>query len=203
MNEETSLPPSRDEARAALAQIEDTRSEIRKSIAQSMAGPSLIMWGVIWMIMLSYAQFHTGENRLWWVFVVAGFLGSWSLPRFYPTPIKRKPDARIGAFWLVIFAYAVVLLILVEPWNLLVNLSPADAVMMGHKICAYYSIIPMMAYVLFGLWIGRFFVWLGLLVTALILLGFYFIPDYFYLWVAVTGGGALMLSGIFIRKFWK
>jgi hypothetical protein len=75
--------------------------------------------------------------------------------------------------------------------------------MLDHKLTAYFSIVPMFAFVLFGLWIGRFLVWIGLVVTALILLGYYFLPGYFYLWMAMTGGGTLLLSGIFIRKFWK
>jgi hypothetical protein len=61
----------------------------------------------------------------------------------------------------------------------------------------------MFGFVMFGLWVGRFFVWLGLLVTALILIGYRYSGDYFNLWMAITGGGALIVSGVFIRKFWK
>jgi hypothetical protein len=51
--------------------------------------------------------------------------------------------------------------------------------------------------------VGRFFIILGAIVTALILAGYCWAGDYFFLWLAITCGGALIFSGAFIRKFWK
>jgi hypothetical protein len=61
----------------------------------------------------------------------------------------------------------------------------------------------MFGYLVMGLWLGRFFLWLGLLVTATTLVGYYFVSDYFFLWMALTGGGSLIAAGVFIRKFWR
>ncbi len=203
MNEESNPPLSRDEARAALAAIDAISSETRRNIAGSCAGPILIWWGLIWIVMLGYAQFHSGPNRLWWVFILAGFSGQVVLQQVRPPLIKQAPNWRAAAFWLGIFVYAGLFLILLEPWDLLQNLSSADSAMVDRKITAYLSIVPMFAYVIIGPWVSRFFVGLGLLMTALILFGYYFVPNWFYLWVGLIGGGTLILSGIFIRKFWK
>ena len=203
MNEETVLPPSRDEARAALAAVDAAQAETRRNIAKSCAGPALIWWGLIWIVMMGYAQFHSGPNHLWWVFMSAGFVGQVAIQKIWPPSIKQAPNWKAAAFWFGIFVYAGLFVVLLEPWSLLNNLSSADSAMMDRKITAYCSIVPMFAYVIIGPWVSRFFVILGLLMTALILVGYYFVPNWFYLWVGVIGGGTLILSGIFIRKFWK
>ena len=61
----------------------------------------------------------------------------------------------------------------------------------------------MFAYVIMGLWLDRFLLWLGVLVTVTTLIGFFFAPHYFFLWAAAAGGGSLVVSGAFIRKFWR
>jgi hypothetical protein len=203
MNEEPMPPPSADEARAALAAIEAIGTETRRNIAGSCAGPVLIWWGLIWVVMLGCAQFRSDFLRLSWVFMLIGFAGQTVLQKLRPPLVKQAPNWRAVAFWLGIFVYAGLFLVLLEPWDLLNNLSPADSAMVDRKITAYFSIVPMFAYVIIGPWVSRFFVGLGLLMTALILVGYYFLPGWFYLWVGVIGGGTLILSGLFIRKFWK
>ena len=71
------------------------------------------------------------------------------------------------------------------------------------KISAYWATVPMFAYIIMGLWLDRFFLVLGTLVTLATLAGYYFITDYFFLWMAVVGGGSLVAGGVFIRKNWK
>jgi hypothetical protein len=44
---------------------------------------------------------------------------------------------------------------------------------------------------------------MGLIVTALTIAGFFLLPAWFYLWMAIASGGSLILSGLFIRKFWR
>jgi hypothetical protein len=61
----------------------------------------------------------------------------------------------------------------------------------------------MFAYVVTGLWLEHFMVWLGLVVTALTVIGLFLLPSYFYIWMAVVGGGTLAGTGLFIRNRWK
>jgi hypothetical protein len=93
--------------------------------------------------------------------------------------------------------------VLLEPWDQLQNLSAAQAALMDHKTTAYFSVVPMFAYVVIGLYVERFLLWLGLLMTGLILVGYFFVWHYFYLWIGAVGGGTLIISGLYIRKFWK
>jgi hypothetical protein len=204
MNEETSLPPSRDEARAAIAAASQIQQQTRKVIAGSQAGPALIWWGLIWLAMFTYAQFRgPGANYVCWVLIAAGFIGSILLNKFGAQPVKRSADWRGLFFWLALFGYAAIYVMLLVPWDLLQTQSAAQAALMDHKMTAYFSIVPMFAYVVIGLFVERFLLWLGLLMTGLILIGYFFIWQYFYLWIGAVGGGTLIISGIYIRKFWK
>ena len=77
--------------------------------------------------------------------------------------------------------------------------------MEARKFAVYLVIVAMFFNVIMSLTLrpNRFFVGLGLLMTALILVGYYFVPAWFNLWMGLVGGGTFILSGIFIRKFWK
>ena len=71
------------------------------------------------------------------------------------------------------------------------------------RSAAYFATVAMFGYVVGGLWLSRFFVCLGLAVTALTVLGLILFPEHFYLWMALIAGGSLILSGIYIRRAWK
>ena len=45
-------------------------------------------------------------------------------------------------------------------------------------------------------------VWWALPVTALALAGYFLMPDIFYLWVAILGGGGMIALGLYIRSRW-
>jgi len=210
MNQDIAHPPSPDEARATLAEIDRTRAQMRSDIAQSSVAPNMIIAGILWMGNLTIAQFAFaiarlpyGLSHLGTIFTIAGVLGMAVFQTRQRSPVIRSYNWRIPVLFLAGFGYAAILLLVAEPWSLLHNLNAADYAMMFHKISACIFIAVFLGYVIMGLWVGRFFVWLGLLMQALILLGYYFLPDYFYLWAGITGGSAFILSGVFIRKFWK
>jgi hypothetical protein len=154
--------------------------------------------------MFTYAQFRgPGTNYVCPALIAVGSIGSVLLNILGPQPVKRPADWRGLLFWLAVFGYAAIYFILLEPWDQLQNLSAAQTALMDHKTTAYFSVVPMFAYVVIGIFVERFLLWLGLLMTGLILLGYFFIWQYFYLWIGAVGGGTLIISGLFIRKFWK
>lgn len=42
----------------------------------------------------------------------------------------------------------------------------------------------------------------GLTITALALIGYFFLSDIFYLWMAILGGGGMIALGLHIRNRW-
>ncbi len=50
------------------------------------------------------------------------------------------------------------------------------------------------------MWFGRAFVAIGLGITALTLVGYFFVGDAFELWMALVNGGGLILGGLWMRR---
>ena len=51
-----------------------------------------------------------------------------------------------------------------------------------------------------GLWFGYAFVAIGLGISALTLIGFFYIGEAFPLWMAFVNGGGLILGGLWMRR---
>jgi hypothetical protein len=206
MEPESFPPVSHEEARASLEEIDRVILLTRQAIVRSGSAPIVILWGIIWLIGYAGAQFFPqGSRTLWMVLDVAGIAGSFHFGRLARKSPTRSPNrGRIGLSWLILYLFAAIWLALLGPWNLvgahqLSNEGPE----LNRKIAAFWATIPMFAYVLMGLWLDRFFIWLGALVTIATLVGYFYVTDCFFLWMAVFGGGALVASGLFIRKNWK
>jgi hypothetical protein len=205
MNEEPVLAPTPDQARAALAEVDLVLAQTRHAIRQGVSAPLLILWGCIWIVADLTTQFQPQIMAwLWWVLDLAGILGWVLIFQLHGQRVKNPRGWRYGAAWGILFFYGVMWINLLVPvdWpqtnDQWIAFEPVF-----RRITAYFHTLPMFAYVLGGLWLDPFFIWLGAIVTALIVLGFCFVHEYFYLWLAVTGGGALVVSGVFIKKFWK
>ena len=197
---------SKQEAQDSLNEIHSVIDQTRKAIAHGASSNILILWGVIWVIGYSGTQFFPKWGGLIWMpLVFIGAIGSWMLgSRRNRSAVRNANGGKIGAFWMVLFAYAGLWLMLLHPGHLprgteWASYQPLD----DRQIGAFLATVPMFAYVAGGLWFGRFFVWLGAIVTALTVIGFFLLPDWFNLWMAFTGGGSLIASGLFIRNCWK
>jgi hypothetical protein len=70
----------------------------------------------------------------------------------------------------------------------------------GRQQGTFWPIYFMLFYCLAGLWFGRAFLVIGLSITALTLIGYFFIAGAtFLLWMAAVNGGGLILSGLWMR----
>jgi hypothetical protein len=196
-----------EEARASLAEIDRIAQLTRQMIARGGSASIVILWGVIWIVGYADMQFLPDTPRWFWMILdVIGIAGSFRFGRWSrQSPVKNPHSARIGLSWLILFAFAGVWLAILGPWGWTLSTHEVAryAPVLDRKIAAYWATVPMFAYVLLGLWLDRFFVWLGAFVTIATLAGYFFLTGYFFLWMAVIGGGSLVAGGLFIRKNWK
>ena len=65
---------------------------------------------------------------------------------------------------------------------------------------AFWPLYFMMFYCIAGLWFGTIFIVIGLAMTALTLVGYFFVGAAFLLWMAVVNGGGLILGGLWMRR---
>ena len=75
---------------------------------------------------------------------------------------------------------------------------------LGHftprQMGTFWPIYFMLLYIIAGLWVGHAFVVIGLGISALTLVGYFLIGDWFDLWMAFVNGGGLMLGGLWMRR---
>ena len=202
---------SKDDAQSYLEQIQAIFGQTKKKIAVGSTAPLLILWGAIWFVaylgtyvadLLEFKVYcfrltsrisigiHTA-GLCWMVLVPIGMVASWIIG-VSRAPVKSPHDKNLGFSWLILFIYAILWLTLLWPWN-------------DYQISAFLASLAMFAYVVMGLWADRLLFWLGLVVTLLIIVGFFLFhyQPLFWLWMAILGGGALAGTGLYIRKAWR
>jgi hypothetical protein len=202
MNPDLPPPVTKDEAAAALAEIDRVIEQTRKIISHGSASPVLLLWGVIWVVGFADTQFYPGSaGRVWMLLNVAGMAATFALTlsrRSIKSPISKL----IFGSWCVLIGYGTLWLLLLAPW-VMPGMTRAHAPPWGVRIPAFFCTVSMCGYVIMGLWLSRFFLWVGLVVTAITVIGYYALPDWFYLWMAVFGGGSFLATGLFTRKYWR
>ena len=82
----------------------------------------------------------------------------------------------------------------------LLVLQPARS---NERLFVYISLMVAQIYAVAGIWFDSYLFWMGLILAALLLIGFFFFLPVFWIWVAVFGGGALILGGFYVRYFWR
>ena len=68
------------------------------------------------------------------------------------------------------------------------------------QLSAFWPIYFMLFYSIVGLWFGYAFIAIGLAVTVLTLIGYFYLGSAFDLWMAFVNGGGLVLGGLWMRR---
>lgn len=200
------------ETEKILKETAETELRARRMVMYKGADVLYLIWGTIWMLGFAAQQYLPGKlyhfgrfatpdfSMVWTVLVIAGGVASWLAFR-HRVPVKSSESKAIGIFWLVLFGYIYLWLFLLRP---LMPDSLFHSIENQRHFTAIITTVPMFAYVVMGLMgCGYYMVWLGLGVTVLTVMGLYVMPQYYYLWMAVLGGGALFLAGILTRRQWR
>ena len=196
---------NRDEAKAALSEIDSLIRITKQRLAHGPAGQLLVVWGLIWaIIFLGVHFFPHFVNWLAPLGCAVGMAAMWIFKRSDEIETRgglRASDGRIRLAWLILTGYSIVWMIILHPQR---EPDPRVAKLIDviNHVLAFFASIGMFGYVVAGLWLGRFWIVLGLTVTCLILLGLYAIPQFFLIWMAVVGGGALIFSGVMVKRLW-
>jgi hypothetical protein len=183
---------SREEAEKSLQAIREVHSRIRTSIAAGSTPFHMILWGAIWFVGYLGNYFLDAETsgQIWTGLAIAGSIASGIMGYRLGSRYRLPGSERIWQIW--IFAFLYIFLWIWVAWPLEMK-----------QISMLLTLYVMFGFVLLGLWLERIITWVGLAVSALALIGYWLLPDFFYLWMAFLGGGTLFGSGIYILKKWK
>jgi hypothetical protein len=174
---------SRQDAAAALHDIEQAQARSASLENYHRAAPHFMIWGVLWAVAYTLNDIYPlRSGAIWSVVVPIGVIAGLLAMRGQNERTWRYA-AVIGAIFIFIVATVVVM------W-------PVNA----RQVAAFIPLLVALTYVLKGIWSGIRYVGLGIAVSACTLLGFFLVKDHFFLWMAVVGGGSLILASIWFRR---
>ena len=181
-----------EEAQAGLDMIRQTQNRFEKAIASGYTSHLLILWGLIGIFGFTSLQI----SPYWggWFYAgldIVGIILTILIARHWPTRSASKVDTsqQINRVWPALIIYAMI-------WAWI--LKPSGPM----QVCVYVCTVCGFAYVLIGILCRvPFMIWLGNIITLLILVGYYGLPTYFYAWTALFAGGTVLGTGLYIRRW--
>jgi len=189
------------DAQEALQDVESVARSVQGKLAYGIAGPILVLWGVVWMVCFTIT--HFAPQVAGWGWLVGdglGIVGSLYLGTrgARAGAVRSESSKRMGWrlfwFWFFLFIYGDIWLTVLWPWR-------------GEQLGMFLVTLVMFAYVVMGLWLEmRFMLWLGLAVTALACAGYvlsFLVPGYLDLWLGLAGGSALAAGGLYLMLRWR
>jgi hypothetical protein len=186
---------SPNEAEEALSAIQNVAIKTRRSIASGGTFITLIVTGTIWLIGFLCTQFLAGAiiGYIWGGLSILGtLLGvalGFRLGKRVRSPSVAPTAKRIGFFWLLLIFYCVATLAVTRPTD-------------GKQETLLVILFIMIGQLSMGPVIGFSSVWWALPISVLALVGYFLLPAFFYLWMAILGGGGMIAFGLYIRSRW-
>jgi hypothetical protein len=183
---------SRTEAASALTDIERTTGRSRELKGYQIAGPILMVWGVVWAIGYSAMGLLPVERwgLVWLPLDVVGLAATVLLsrrPRVNGQAGKVGMGWRIGVGSMAVVAFYAATMTLFRPTSMEAGL-------------AYPGVVTGLIYAMVGIAFMPRFLWIGAGVFAASLVGYFLFQPWLAFWMAAVGGGGLILSGLWLRR---
>ena len=185
------MPISTQQAAEALSDI--ALAQHRASILRGYerGAPHFLLWGLIWMVGYTLTDvMPTMAGPGWLVLDLAGITGSFFLGRAAAVnvPIASKNyGRRFAALGITMFAFVSATYFIMKP-NSAAQFGAFPALLMA----AIYTVV--------GIWRGVRWAVSGVVLGVCTVAGFALFKEHFMLWMAAAGGGALLLTGIWLRR---
>jgi hypothetical protein len=179
----------REQASAALADINDVVQRVRQSRIYQLASLIIIIWGVL--VFAAYIANYTWPRQGYTIWTVTNLLGL-----AITIAIGVFTNRRSGGPAFPIRSLITFLLIGV--------FGVFCSTILGHfgprQIIVFWTLYGMLFYAIAGLWFGYAFIVIAIGTTALTLIGYTYVGATFLLWMAVAHGGGLILGGLWMRR---
>jgi hypothetical protein len=176
------------EAAATLSEVETVERRTREALYYGGSSTILIVWGL--MLMIGHVLTFLAPMRadlIWGVLNGSAIACAVAFGSVRARTAPRSWDWRMVVAVIVMmgFGYLWEWLLVRPHWR---------------ELPVLWSTLFMMGYIIAGLWLGRFFIICGVVVTALVLAGYVWTGPWFLLWMAAVSGGSLILGGLMLRR---
>jgi hypothetical protein len=180
------VPLSRNEAETALRDISTAERASATTYGYRRASPYLVLWGVVWAVGYGVTYVRPQYTIIWPVLVALGMIASFWIG--WKSDPAGKVDCRYVATLLAVFFFVMAVFAVLAPRT-------------NAQISAFFPILVALFYSLIGIWTrGARMVFAGVVVAVLTIVGYFWFPQIFLLWMAAVGGGALILGGLWLRS---
>jgi hypothetical protein len=177
------------QASEALSEINEIARRVRQSTIYQLSSLLMMMWGVlVFAGNIGTFLWPRSAGLFWLAVYVAGIAGSFAISALgYPRTRIRTFNGRMLVAFLLFIAFGIF-----SCW-------------LGHfttprQIGTFWTIYFMLVYTIAGLWVGHAYVAIGVSITVLTLIGYFFVGEWFDLWMAFVNGGGLILGGLWMRR---
>jgi hypothetical protein len=177
---------SRADASAALADAAAAETRSVTFRAYQSAAPHLIIWGIAWALAYALGDLSPRYGNAAWLVIAPAA----SLCDILAARADRRGESNMR---LIGGAFAIVVVFV---GGTVAIMAPTDPRQVG----AFIPLVVAAAYAIFGLMHQPRLLVLGAGLAALTLTGFFVLPAHFLLWMAVVGGGGLILGGLWLRQ---
>lgn len=181
------------EAAAMLKDAAITEKRSAAAYSYSQSAPHFLIWGFVWL--LGYGaeglvpRAHPAWMWLgwWWMGLsLTGALASALLGRRQARRSGRS-GWQSGVLVFIIWLFVLGTFAILHPHS-------------QREVAAFIPLLIAAIYAAMGLWLGTRYVAVGAFTAAATLGGYYYLSDGFFLWMALVGGGSLILAGIWMRR---
>jgi hypothetical protein len=190
---------TRDEAAEALGEIGRAGRRMSRLQSYNYFAVYLVIWGVVWLVANSITDVRPQWVSLTWgVMVSLGGAASFIVGLWVSSRMKRRSgmmgdepriafSMRFMLLGVVLFCFFVCLFAIVGPLGM-------------RQVNTVISLFFPFVYMGVGLFAGWRLFAIGAVTAALIMVGYLWITEHFFLWMGFVAGGALIAGGLWLRK---
>ena len=179
---------SKSEAALALSDIEQTTTRAGVQRGYRIMGPILVLWGVIWAVGYGAMGLLPVSNwgAVWGVLNVIGIAATFFLARSSRSDRKGAESWRVALMALAIGAFVGCTYTVLRPDS-------------GAAYMVFPGLLTGFIYIAVGAWRMTRLAWIGVVIAAATMVGWFFFLPYIAFWMAVVAGGGLVAGGLWLR----
>lgn len=176
------------QANAALAEAHRTVDRSKILYGYQQKTPQFIIWGLVWFVGYLMSYFLPSKQGWSWLILdTLGAIASFWVAQRNQRQHGRRDDWRLFAVGITLCAFIVLTFQILTPHS-------------SKQITSFIPLLFGTLYVLVGIWVGLRLVVAGIAIMGLTLVAYFWIDNYFNIWMAVVGGGALVATGLWLRR---
>ncbi len=183
------------QASETLGEVAAAQRRVSVLQGYSKAAPHFLLWGLIWAVGYAGTELLPARAGLLWLALDAiGMIGSFLLVRANSSPGAVSLPASRSKQSVNFFVIAVAFVAF---------MGATYYVMQPHttvQFAAFPPLVMALLYTVIGTLAGTRWIIIGVALAALTVVGYALLREHFMLWMALVGGGALLLTGFWMRR---